>query len=312
MHQDYQVYRARNCASSSVARLRKTSISHAQCSHIQIKRGEWPNVQLHNITSHTGVIVVVPTANRTTVMDTPAASSAVPCDYDAQRGGFPLAVLEHPPPAEFCCVACQRIARDAVTACKGPRASSPSRAHESALRKAAIFLALVCAALLLLQLVTSGAPAARPPRCPSSSARAAVARTSASPRPARPHVLPLRRWARGALRGAGGRGRWGRWTRTGRSAGARGSRARWRGAGDGGAGRDGRPHRGRPRPAPVRPRQGRPAAVARPEMGLFGGCMRAPIVSCRSCNGGRTMSACALRRRWWPSCVPTTRPCAAR
>jgi len=53
-------------------------------------------------------------------MSAPEASSAVPCEYDAQRGGFPLAVLEHQPPAELCCVACQRIARDAVTARKGP------------------------------------------------------------------------------------------------------------------------------------------------------------------------------------------------
>jgi len=61
-----------------------------------------------------GVIVVVPTA-----MNTPANSSDVPCEYDAQRGGFPLAVLEQPQPAEFCCVTCQRIARYAVTVCKG-------------------------------------------------------------------------------------------------------------------------------------------------------------------------------------------------
>jgi len=70
---------------------------------------------------------------------------------------------------------------------------------------------------------------------------------------------------------------------------------------DDGAGRDCRPHRRRPRPAPVRLRQGRPATVARRETGLFGGCMRAPIASCRSCNGRRTMSACVLTRRWWPS-----------
>jgi len=71
----------------------------------------------------TGAVVVVPTENRTTVMNTRAASSSVPCEYDPECGGFPLAVLEHLPPAELCCVACQRLARDAVTACKGPRAS---------------------------------------------------------------------------------------------------------------------------------------------------------------------------------------------
>jgi len=67
----------------------------------------------------------------------------MPCEYDAQRGGFPLAVLVQPQPAEFCCVACQRIARDAVTACKGPRVPSPRRAHERPISKAAIFLALL-------------------------------------------------------------------------------------------------------------------------------------------------------------------------
>jgi len=57
-------------------------------------------------------------------MNAPAASSSAPCEYDPACGGFPLAVLEQPQPAELCCVACQRIARDAVTACKGPRASA--------------------------------------------------------------------------------------------------------------------------------------------------------------------------------------------
>jgi len=52
----------------------------------------------------------------------------MPCEYDSQRGGFPLAVLERPQPAEFQCVACQLIARDAVTACKG---LCPSRIHTS-------------------------------------------------------------------------------------------------------------------------------------------------------------------------------------
>jgi len=155
-----------------------------------------------------------------------AAPSAVTCEYGPDCGGFPLAVLEDPQPAEFFCGACQHIARDAVTACQGPRASSPRRAHSCPLSKAAIFLALLCHPLFLLQGVTCGAPAARPPRCPSnSSARAAAARASTSPLPARPHVVPLRRWLPTALRGACGRGRWGHWTRTWRSAYRRPSRA---------------------------------------------------------------------------------------
>jgi len=88
--------------------------------------------------------VLLPHVGADSIMDTSAVSSSVPCEYDAQRGGFPLAVLEHLPPAELCCVACQRIARNEVAACKGPRASSPSLAHESPLSQAAIFLALLC------------------------------------------------------------------------------------------------------------------------------------------------------------------------
>jgi len=162
-------------------------------------------------------------------MDTPAVSPSVPCEYDPDCGGFPLAV---PQPAELCCVACQRTARDAFTACKGPCLSARMRTQAPPHTQAQL-LANESShqpfghPLLLLQGDTCGAPAARRPRCPShGSARAAAVCASASPQPALPHALSLRRCARGALRGAGGRGRWGRWTHTGRSAGARGSRAR--------------------------------------------------------------------------------------
>jgi len=44
----------------------------------------------------------------------------LPCDYDALGGGFPVPILESQLPPEFDCVICERIARDAVTACRSP------------------------------------------------------------------------------------------------------------------------------------------------------------------------------------------------
>jgi len=48
-------------------------------------------------------------------------SSVTPCEYDPLCGGYPLAILSTPLPPDFSCVVCQRIARDALTACKGLR-----------------------------------------------------------------------------------------------------------------------------------------------------------------------------------------------
>jgi len=49
--------------------------------------------------------------------------AATPCEYNPLCGGYPLAILPTPLPPDFSCVVCQRIARDALTACKGLRTS---------------------------------------------------------------------------------------------------------------------------------------------------------------------------------------------
>jgi len=66
-------------------------------------------------------------------MQSPVPATAQ-CAYDPLCGGYPLAILATPLPPDFVCIVCQRIARDALTACKGLRTSyvlTPKWSHSS-------------------------------------------------------------------------------------------------------------------------------------------------------------------------------------
>jgi len=100
--------------------------------------------------------------------------SATTCNYDPICGGYPASILTTPLPPDFTCIVCQRIAREALTACKGLHTSRPNGPNPLAFWQRA-----TCAA---------GAMRAASLHYPSS-ARAAGMRASASRPPTRQLAL---------------------------------------------------------------------------------------------------------------------------